>query len=70
LLFVSYYVPQIAALSHSSRALVTLPLVLLAYAAAFAITVYVDRPCSHARERFVKARRAAGEEPAAATLAR
>ncbi|NIE68197.1 acyltransferase [Burkholderia sp. Ax-1719] len=70
LLFVSYYVPQIAALSHFSRALATLPLVLLAYAAAFAITVYVDRPCSQARERFVKARRAAREEPAAATLAR
>jgi peptidoglycan/LPS O-acetylase OafA/YrhL len=70
LLYVSHYVPQIAALPHLSRALATLPLVLLSYAAAFAITVYVDRPCSQARERFVKARRAAREQPAAATLAR
>jgi peptidoglycan/LPS O-acetylase OafA/YrhL len=69
LLYVTHYVPQIAALPHFSRALATMPLVLLSYAAAFAITVYVDRPCSHARERFVKARRATHEQPAAATLA-
>ncbi len=69
LLYVTHYVPQIAALPHFSRAIATLPLVLLSYAAAFAITIYVDRPCSHARERFVKARRATREQPAATTLA-
>ncbi|WP_322070632.1 acyltransferase family protein [Paraburkholderia bannensis] len=69
LLYVTHYVPQIAALPHFARALATVPLVALSYAAAFAITVYVDRPCSHARERFVKARRATREQAAAGTLA-
>ncbi|MBN3858035.1 acyltransferase [Paraburkholderia sp. Ac-20340] len=69
LLYVSHYLPQIAALPHFSRALATMPQVLLSYAAAFAITVYVDRPCSRVRERFVKTRHATHEQPAAATLA-
>ncbi|WP_322048496.1 acyltransferase [Paraburkholderia sp. J67] len=69
LLYVSHYLPQISALPHVSRALATLPLVVISYAAAFAITLYVDRPCSHARERFVKTRRLTRKQPAARSLA-
>lgn len=56
LLFVTHYVPRVADLPHAARALATAPLVVLSYAAAFAIVKYVDRPCGGPRERFVESR--------------
>ncbi|WP_233869150.1 acyltransferase family protein [Paraburkholderia adhaesiva] len=58
LLFISHYVSQIAGLPYATRALVTAPLILLAYATAFGLTLCVDRPCGHVREHFVALRRA------------
>jgi peptidoglycan/LPS O-acetylase OafA/YrhL len=56
LLFISHYVTQIAALPHTERALATAPLIALAYAAAFGLTLYIDRPCGRLREHFVDIR--------------
>ena len=57
LLFILHYLPQIADLPHAARALATAPLVLLAYAAAFGLTLCVDRPCGRARALRESARR-------------
>lgn len=58
LLFISHYMPQIASLPHAARAMATAPLVVLAYAAAFGLTLCVDRPCGRVREHFVNLRAA------------
>lgn len=56
LLFVSHYATHLSALPSPWRALATVPLILVSFALSALITLYVDRPCSHARERFVKQR--------------